>query len=206
MKGVRVLTLCALLVGILSSPAAAQFGPFGPGGLILSSQSVGQAQVTTPTGSAQNLLSQAIGTGAFSNPVAFHGRGFIDGQPSSPGTLTLTVALGTATAQTVVDAVTIETGVTTTPSIPFWLDCEWTPTNTGTTAVTLQTSLQQYCRLTWMPETGTAAKVFAPTTLAAPTITISLTTTQTLLIKVTFSDTAFGTGITMTDWRLVQGY
>lgn len=211
MKGARVLGALVALTALLAvvAPASAQFGPFGPGGTIISSQTAGQVSVTTPSGSAQTLMSQAIGTGAFSGPVSFHGRGYISGQPSSPGTLTLSVKLGTGTSQQVIPATTIEVGGAT-GKTAFELDCDWNQINTGTTAVALTTSLAQQCRAMWMPAGTTTPKFFPPgatTANANPiTTTISLTTTQTLLIQVTMSNTSAGTGIVLQDWRVVQGY
>lgn len=209
MRLVRFL-LAALVVGLLVAPAAhAQMGVFGPGGIIVSSQAVGQASVTTPTGSAQTLLSQNIPTAAFSNPVSFHGRGYISGQPASPGTLTMTVTLGAGTAQTVISAITIEVG-TGTGKNAFTLDCDWNLTNTGTTPVALTTSLQQQCRAAWMAAGSTTWKSYPPGGTSGQenpiTTTISLTPNQALAITVTMSDTAVGTGIVLSDWRVVQGY
>ena len=201
-----VFALAALL--LTAGPALAQIGVQGPGGLVVSSQSVGQGSVTTPTGAAQTLLSQAIGVGVLSNPVSFIGRGYISGQPSSPGTMTLTVTLGTGTTQTVVSAVTIEVG-TGTGKTQFKLDCDWQQINTGTTPVGLTTSLSQQCGLQWMAAGSTTWKSYPPggtTGQENPiTTTISLTPSVTLLIQATFSDTSAGTGIVLQDWRVVQG-
>ena len=206
----KLLVLLAVLCFPLT--AHAQFGPFGPGGVIASSQGFGQRSVTTPTGAAQTLLTQNIGIGAFSSPLSFHGRGYISGQVASPGTLTLTVTMGAGTAQTVLNAITIEvSGVN--GKVPFTLDCDWNQINTGTTPIGLggQTlNLAQQCQMSWIAAGSTTLKTYPPGSTVATANPITpapgLTTNPALVISVTFSDTSFGTGIVMQDWRIVQGF
>lgn len=196
------IALAALaLVASLALPAAAQFGPIQPGGVVASTTSSGAVNASGQVATAQTFLTHTVATSLVLNaPIKIKSVGYLATANSSPGTFTITVNVG-AISITPVSAVTLTAVMV---NAPYLLECDVVPT-TASTATTYGYAKEIQCNFSYQSAGGSGAASTVLQYIRRTTGTISATTTQAITATVTFSDTSIATGLIAQHNQVLQG-
>lgn len=198
MRSTRRFSLVALaalaMLVTIASPALAQFGPV-QNSVIVSTTAPVNASGSVAT--AQTFLTHSVGTGFFATqPIYIRSRGYIASLNASPGTFTITVAIG-ALSLTPVSAVTLTTAMV---NQPYMLECSVLPTSSSTLAKEATCEFQHRSA----GADGVASTVLR--FLLRTTGTLTASTQQAITATVTFSDATLGTGLVAQHNEVLIGY
>jgi len=194
------LAALAMVAGV-TLPAAAQFGPTQPGGVIASTSGSGSVNASTQVATAQTFLTHTVATSLVTRqPIRIKSVGYLATALSSPGTFSVTVAVG-GVSLTPVSAVTLTAGMLNTP---YTLACDLVPT-TASTASTWGLAVELVCNFSYRSAGADGAASTVLQYIRRTTGTLSATPTQAITATVTFSDTGISTGLVAQHNRIVAG-